>query len=88
MRYWSQVKPISYLKANAAELLTRLSEQREPLVIPQNGEAKAMLQDVATLEETQGTLALNKIWNPFTTTSRNSTPWHMPTAFLISSCGS
>ena len=44
MRYWSQVKPISYLKANAAEVLTRLSEQREPLVITQNGEAKAMLQ--------------------------------------------
>jgi hypothetical protein len=38
MRYWSQVKPISYLTANAAEVLTRLSEQREPLVITQNGE--------------------------------------------------
>ena len=44
MRYWSHVKPISYLTANAAEVLTRLSEQRELLVITQNGEAKAMLQ--------------------------------------------
>ena len=61
MRYSSQVKPISYLKANAAEVLTRLAEQREPLVITQNGEAKAVLQDVASFEDTQETLALLKI---------------------------
>ena len=41
MRYSSRVKPISYLKANAAEVLTHLAEQREPMVITQNGEAKA-----------------------------------------------
>ncbi len=61
MRYSSQVKPISYLKANAAEVLTRLTEQREPLVITQNGEAKAVLQDLASFEETQDTLAVLKI---------------------------
>lgn len=61
MRYSSQVKPISYLKANAAEVLARLAEQREPLVITQNGEAKAVLQDVASFEETQQTLALLKV---------------------------
>ncbi len=61
MRYSSQVKPISYLKANAAEVLSHLAEQREPLVITQNGEAKAVLQDVASFEETQETLAMLKI---------------------------
>ena len=61
MRYSSQVKPISYLKANAAEVLARLAELREPMVITQNGEAKAVLQDVASFEETQETLALLKI---------------------------
>jgi prevent-host-death family protein len=61
MRYSSQVKPISYLKANAAEVLTKLAEQREPLVITQNGEAKAVLQDVASYEQTQDTLAMLKI---------------------------
>ena len=61
MRYSSQVKPISYLKSNAAEVLTHLAEQREPMVITQNGEAKAVLQDVASFEETQETLALLKI---------------------------
>lgn len=61
MRYSSQVKPISYLKANAAEVLAQLAERREPLVITQNGEAKAVIQDVASYEETQETLALLKI---------------------------
>lgn len=61
MRYSSQVKPISYLKANAAEILRHLSERREFMVITQNGEAKAVLQDVASFEETQETLALLKI---------------------------
>lgn len=61
MRYSSRVKPISYLKANAAEILAQLAEQREPLVITQNGEAKAVLQDVASFEETQETLAFLKI---------------------------
>ncbi|MBS0315529.1 MAG: type II toxin-antitoxin system Phd/YefM family antitoxin [Proteobacteria bacterium] len=61
MRYSSQVKPISYLKANAAEVLAHLADQREPLVITQNGEARAVLQDIASFEETQETLALLKI---------------------------
>jgi prevent-host-death family protein len=61
MRYSSQIKPISYLKANAAEVLTLLAHEREPLIITQNGEAKAVLQDVTTFEETQETLALLKI---------------------------
>jgi prevent-host-death family protein len=61
MRFSSQVKPISYLKANAAEVLAQLAAQRQPLVITQNGEAKAVLQDVASFEQTQETLALLKI---------------------------
>jgi prevent-host-death family protein len=61
MRYSSRVKPISYLKANAAEILATLGEQREPLLITQNGEAKAVLQDVASYEATQETLALLKV---------------------------
>ena len=61
MRYSSQIKPISYLKANAAEVLADLAERRVPLVITQNGEAKAVLQDIVSFEETQETLALLKI---------------------------
>ena len=61
MRYSTQIKPISYLKANAAEVLLDLAENRKPMVITQNGEAKAVLQDVRSYEETQETLALLKI---------------------------
>lgn len=61
MRYSTQIKPISYLKANAAEVLEELQKQRQPLIITQNGEAKAVIQDVASYEETQETLALLRI---------------------------
>jgi prevent-host-death family protein len=57
----SNIKPISYLKANAAEVLKRLTEQREPFLITQNGEARAVMQDIASYESTQETLALLKI---------------------------
>ncbi|MGG6138966.1 type II toxin-antitoxin system Phd/YefM family antitoxin, partial [Pantoea allii] len=53
MRYSTQIKPISDLKANAADVLGELNAQRKPLIITQNGEAKAVLQDVAGCEETQ-----------------------------------
>jgi prevent-host-death family protein len=61
MRYSTQIKPISYLKANAAEVLQELADQRQPMIITQNGEARAVLQDVASYEQTQETLALLKI---------------------------
>jgi prevent-host-death family protein len=57
----SLIKPISYLKAHASELVRQLGEQREPMVITQNGEAKAVLQDVQSYQQTQETLALLKI---------------------------
>jgi prevent-host-death family protein len=61
MRYSTQIKSISYLKANAAEVLQELADQRQPMIITQNGEARAVLQDVASYEQTQETLALLKI---------------------------
>lgn len=53
MTYSAQIKPISYLKTNAAEVLARLAQHRQPLVITQNGEAKAVLQDVKSFDENQ-----------------------------------
>jgi len=61
MKCSTQIKPISYLKANAAEVMRQLADKREPLVITQSGEAKAVIQDVTSYEETQETLALLKI---------------------------
>ena len=57
----TRVKPISYVKANAADLIRELADTGEPLVITQNGEARAVMQDVASYEATQETLALLKI---------------------------
>lgn len=56
-----RIKPISYLKAHGADLIRELGEGAPPLVITQNGEAKAVLQDMGSYEETQETLALLKL---------------------------
>src|SRR5436853_7853554 len=61
MKYSSRIKPISYVKANAAEVIRELAERREPLVSTQNGEATAVMQDVASYEATQETLPVLKI---------------------------
>ena len=56
-----QIKPISYVKANAAELIRDLHKSGEPIIITQNGEAKAVLQDIESYEKTLKTLALLRI---------------------------
>jgi prevent-host-death family protein len=61
MKLSTRIKPISYLKAHAADVVRDLAERREPLIITQNGEAKMVVQDVASYEQTQETLALLKI---------------------------
>ncbi len=61
MKLSRRIKPISYLKAHAAEIVRNLGEQQEPLVITQNGEAKVVIQDIESWEKTQQTMALLKI---------------------------
>ncbi|MDR3774134.1 MAG: type II toxin-antitoxin system Phd/YefM family antitoxin [Terracidiphilus sp.] len=61
MRYSTQIKPISYVKAHAAELLDQITEDRQPIIITQNGEARAVLVDVRSYEKSQETMALLQI---------------------------
>ncbi|QUX94966.1 antitoxin, Phd family protein [Marinomonas sp. CT5] len=61
MKLSDQVKPISYLKAHAAEVVRNLSTNMQPMVITQNGEAKAVIQDIKSYEQTQETMALLKM---------------------------
>ena len=61
MKFSTQVKPISYLKSHAPEIVRELTENREPMLITQNGEAKPVVMDVKTYEEQEETLALLKI---------------------------
>lgn len=61
MKYSSQIKPISYLKSHTAEIVRDITESRKPLVITQNGEAKLVVIDIKSFEESEETLALLKI---------------------------
>ena len=57
----TRIKPISYLKANSAQVIRELNEGAPPLIITQNGEAKAVLQDAASYYQMQETMALLKL---------------------------
>jgi prevent-host-death family protein len=61
MKLSSQIKPISYLKAHAAEIVRNLAERQESMVITQNGEAKVVIQAIESYEQTQQTMAFLKI---------------------------
>jgi len=61
MKLSSQIKPISYLKAHAAEIVRNLAERQEPMIITQNGEAKVVIQAIESYEQTQQTMALLKV---------------------------
>ena len=56
-----RIKPISYLKAHTAEVVRELADRQEPLIITQNGEAKVVIQDIDSYEQTQEAFALLKI---------------------------
>lgn len=57
----SDIKPITYMKTHAAELVDSVNERQSPVVITQNGEPRAVVMDVASYERTQETLALLKL---------------------------
>ena len=61
MRYSTQIKPISYVKAHAADLLDRIAHEREPIIITQNGMAKAVLMDIRSYEEGQERMAMLQV---------------------------
>ncbi len=61
MKLSESVKPISYLKSHTAEALRSVSEGQRTMVITQHGEARAVLQDIVSYEQTQESLALLKM---------------------------
>jgi prevent-host-death family protein len=61
MKYSTNIKPISYVKANAAEVIKNVCETRQPYIVTVNGEAKAIIQDVRDYEEAQERMALLEI---------------------------
>lgn len=61
MQLHKDVKPISYVKTHAAEIIRNVAETGNPLVITQNGEAKAVLVNVREYDDMQESLALLKM---------------------------
>jgi len=61
MKYSEAVKPISYFKAHASEVVRDVVDNNKTMIITQNGEAKVILQDVRAYEQLQESLALLKI---------------------------
>ena len=61
MKFSEAVKPISYLKTHASEIVRDLSENQKTMIITQNGNAKVIVQDIHLYEKTQDSLALLKM---------------------------
>ncbi len=55
------IKPISYLKAKTANVINDVNENQRPIIITQNGEAKAVIQDIKSYENLQNSLNLLKL---------------------------
>ncbi len=61
MNIKEDIRPISYIKANAAEILAQVNETRRPVYVTQNGEAKAVLLDAKSYEKMKKTIGLLKL---------------------------
>ncbi len=57
----TEIRPITYLKSKAPDLLKQVNETRRHVIITQNGEPKAVLQDPASFEEMRSALTLMKM---------------------------
>jgi len=61
MNLKDDIKPISYIKTNAADMLKRVNETHNPLIITQNGEAKAVLLDTETYQSMVNSIGILKL---------------------------
>ncbi len=61
MQLSQTIKPISYLKSKTADVINSVNENRQPIIITQNGEAKAVIQDIKSYESLQNSLTLLKL---------------------------
>ena len=61
MHLSQDIKPISYLKAKTADVINSVNENQRTIIITQNGEAKAVVQDIKSYENLQNSLNLLKL---------------------------
>jgi prevent-host-death family protein len=61
MKISRDIKPVTYLKANAADLLKQINETHRPVIITQNGEPRAVLQDPESYENMRNAIGILKL---------------------------
>ena len=61
MNISKDIKPVTYLKSRAADLLKQVNQTHRPVVITQNGEPKAVLQDPESYENMRNAIGILKL---------------------------
>jgi prevent-host-death family protein len=61
MNITTDIKPVSYLKSKSADLLKQINETHRPVIITQNGEPKAVLQDTESYENMRNAIGMLKL---------------------------
>ena len=61
MNITNEIKPVTYLKSHAADLLKQINETHRPVIITQNGEPKAVLQDPESYENMRNAIGILKL---------------------------
>lgn len=61
MQIVNDIKPVTYLKSRAADVLKHINETHRPMIITQNGEAKAVIQDPKSYEDMKNAISLLKL---------------------------
>ncbi len=61
MNISEDIRPVTYLKSRSADLLKQVNETRRPVIITQNGEPRAVLQDQESYQNMRDSIALLKL---------------------------
>jgi len=61
MNITNDIKPVTYLKSRAADLLNQINETHRPVIITQNGEPRAILQDPKSYENMRNAIGILKL---------------------------
>ncbi len=61
MQITNDIRSITYLKSRAADVLKQINETHRPMIITQNGEAKAVIQDPKSYEDMKNAISLLKL---------------------------
>ena len=61
MNISSDIRPVTYLKSRAADLLKQINDTHRPVIITQNGEPKAVIQDPQSFEDMRNAIGILKL---------------------------